>query len=169
MADDERVDEQVDEQADERARHETPAQRLDRNWNELLQELRVAQTGAQILAAFLLTVPFQQRFKELSDPQLVLYLGSVALAALTTGLLVAPVAWHRTSFRQGQKARLVKLANLSARAGLLCLSLTISGTLALVFWVAVNQHEAIYAGIAALVVLVGGWFAVPLLALRRDD
>lgn len=157
------------EDRDEDARHETPAQRLDRNWNELLQELRVAQTGAQILAAFLLTVPFQQRFKELSHGQLVLYLTAVSLAALTTALIVAPVPWHRLSFRQGQKSRLVHLANASAQAGLLCLSLTIAATLALVFWVAVNQHEAIWAGIAALVVLVGGWFAVPLLTLRRSD
>src|SRR5512144_1916559 len=154
---DEQADAQSDEQAEEEARNETPAERLDRNWNELLQELRVAQTGAQILAAFLLTVPFQQRFTQLDHAQLVLYLTTVTLAALTTGLLVAPVAWHRVSFRQGQRARLVKLADRSARAGLLCLSLTISGTLALVFWVAVNQQEALYVGIAALVVLVGVW------------
>lgn len=157
-----------DENGDEYERDETAAQRLDRNWSELLQELRVAQTGAQILAAFLLTVPFQQRFKELTHGQLVLYLVSVALAALTTALLVAPVAWHRTSFRQGQKARLVRLANLSARVGLLCLALVISSTLSLVFWVSVNEHEAFFSGVAALVILVGGWFVVPLLVLRRD-
>lgn len=154
---------------DEQARGETPAQRLDRNWSELLQELRVAQTGAQILAAFLLTVPFQQRFKELSDSQRMLYLVSVTLAALTTALLVAPAAWHRMSFRQGQKAGLVRLANVAAGAGLLTLSLVISGTLSLVFWVAVDRQEAIYAGVAVLIVLVGGWFVVPLLALRRRD
>lgn len=165
----ERQPERAGERQRDEARHETPAQRLDRNWNELLQELRVAQTGAQILAAFLLTVPFQQRFPELSDSQLVLYLASVTLAGLTTGLLVAPAAWHRMSFRQGQKARLVRLANRSARAGLLCLSLVISSTLSLVFWVALDQHEALYAGIGALVVLAGGWFVVPLLALRRDE
>jgi hypothetical protein len=155
--------------SDEGDRHETPTQRLDRNWNELLQELRVAQTGAQILAAVLLTVPFQQRFTELSHGQLVLYLVSVALAGLTPGLLVAPVAWHRMSFRQGQRGGLVRLANASARAGLLCLSLVISSSLSLVFWVAVDRYEALWAGAVALVVLVGGWFAVPLLALRRDD
>lgn len=154
---------------DEEGRHETPAERLDRNWGELLQEFRVAQTGAQILAAFLLTVPFQQRFKDLSQGQVALFMVSVSLAALTTGLLVAPVAWHRLAFRQGQKARLVKLSNISARAGLFCLSLVMSSTLALVFWVAVNQHEAIYSGLAALAVLVGGWFLIPLLALRRKD
>src|SRR5690606_22121652 len=70
-------------------RHETPTERLDRNWNEILQELRVTQTGIQILTGFLLTVPFQSRFADLTATQRVVYLVLVLLAAVTTGLMVA--------------------------------------------------------------------------------
>src|SRR5665648_414537 len=73
-------------------RSETPAERLDRNWNEILQELRVTQTGIQILTGFLLTVPFQQRFAELTDDQRRIYLTLVVLAAVTTGPVALGVA-----------------------------------------------------------------------------
>src|SRR5674536_216271 len=85
-------------------RRETPAERLDRNWNEILQELRVTQTGIQILTGFLLTVPFQQRFAELTADQRRIYLTLVVLASVTTGLLVAPVSLHRWLFRRGAKS-----------------------------------------------------------------
>jgi hypothetical protein len=155
------------EEANDQARQETPAQRLDRNWNELLQELRVAQTGAQILAAFLFTVPFQQRFSQLGEGQRALYLTCVALAGLTTALIVAPVAWHRASFRQGRKAGLVRLANVAAQAGLFCLALVVAGTVALVFWLSVSAGAAVLAAVVAVVVLLGGWFVLAPAALRR--
>ena len=72
-------------------RDETATQRADRNWDELLQELRVTQTGIQILSGFLLTLPFQQRFTALSEPLRILFLVAVALATTSTGLVVAPV------------------------------------------------------------------------------
>src|SRR3712207_4786869 len=79
-------------------RHETPAERSDRNWNGLLQELRVTQTGVQILTGFLLTLPFQERFEDLDGYQRTLYLVLVLLAILTTGLITAPVSLHRILF-----------------------------------------------------------------------
>jgi hypothetical protein len=160
------ADRDRDDGADERARQETPAQRLDRNWNELVQELRVAQTGAQILAAFLFTVPFQQRFERLSRGQLALYLTSVALAGLTTALIVAPAAWHRSTFREGRKAALVTSANAAARAGLFTLGLVIACTVSLVFWLCLNTTAAGWAALISAVIMAGGWFVVPLVLPR---
>ena len=113
--------------------HETAAERLDRNWNDLLQELRVVQTGVQILTGFLLTVPFQQRFSELTEAQHRLYLGLVVAAVTTIGLLIAPVGMHRVLFRRRQKDTLIELADRLARAGLFCLCVVVSGVLLLVF------------------------------------
>ena len=95
-------------------RHETPAERFDRNWDELLQELRVTQTGVQLLTAFLLSLPLQQRFPDLAAYQHALYLGAVALSVSATGLLVAPVAVHRALFRHHAKGRLVTVADANA-------------------------------------------------------
>src|SRR3954453_3480738 len=88
-------------------RTETANQRADRNWNELLQELRVTQTGTQILTGFLLTIPFQQRFAKLDSYQENLYLVLVLLAVPATILFVAPVALHRVLFRRRMKPQLV--------------------------------------------------------------
>src|SRR3954471_17419414 len=82
------------------ARRGTPTARLDRNWGDLLQELRVVQTGVQLLTGLLLTVPFQARFGDLTGPQRVLYLVVFSLSASSPGLLIAPVALHRALFRQ---------------------------------------------------------------------
>ena len=96
-------------------RDETPTERADRNWDELLQELRVTQTGIQILSGFLLTLPFQQRFTALDPPLRTLFLIAVAMATLSTGLVVAPVAAHRLLFRKRQKIALVDTADRLAR------------------------------------------------------
>src|SRR5690349_4674753 len=79
-------------------RHETPAERSDRNWSELLQELRVAQTGVQVLTAFLLSLPFQARFEAITSHQKVVYLIVVLLSVAATGVLISPVAVHRAVF-----------------------------------------------------------------------
>ena len=84
-------------------RDETPLERLDRNWDELLQELRVTQTGVQILTAFLLTVPFTNGFSQLDGFQRDCYLVVLCGSVLTTALLMAPVAYHRVLFRQRQR------------------------------------------------------------------
>src|SRR5690606_24473953 len=92
-------------------RKESRDERMDRNFVELLQELRVLQTGTQILAGFLMTLPFQSRFPELSDYHRVLFLVAIVLAFLTTVLLVGPVSVHRALFRQHRKADLVRVSH----------------------------------------------------------
>ena len=100
---------------------------LTRNWDELLQEIRVTQTGVQILTGFLLTVPFSNRFADLTTFQRNVYLAVLAGSVLTTGLVVAPVAMHRVLFRQRRRELLVESGNRFAMAGLAMLALTVSG------------------------------------------
>src|SRR6185437_5639709 len=100
------------------SRNESAAHRLDRNFSELLQELRVAQTGVQILFAFLLSIAFQQRFTSLQNYQRVFYLVTLMAAALAAVLLIAPVAVHRMLFRQHLKDEVVALTSRLAVAGL---------------------------------------------------
>lgn len=147
--------------------HDTDDQdRLTRNWNELLQELRVAQTGVQILTGFLLTVPFSQRFAQLSDLQIRSYLVVLCGAVLTTGFVIAPVAFHRILFRQQMRAWLVEAANWSARVGLVLLAATVSGLLFLIFDVVLGLTAALVAvGCAAAFFLVL-WGVIP--AWRRE-
>src|ERR1700693_2714317 len=99
-------------------RDESEAERDDRNLAELLQELRVAGLGVQVLFGFLLSLPFPPRFARLSPGQRDLYLASLVLAAVSTALLVAPVAYHRLVFRRRQKERLVRAARVMAILGL---------------------------------------------------
>ena len=148
-------------------RDETATERADRNWDELLQELRVTQTGIQILSGFLLTLPFQQRFTALDGPLRTLFLVAVALATVSTGLLVAPVASHRMLFRKHQKTALVETSDRLAKVGLACLGLTVVVVLALVFGFVLGDTAGLLAGGAALVVFVGLWLVLPLVVLRR--
>jgi hypothetical protein len=140
---------------------------LDRNWNELLQELRVAQTGTQILTGFLLTVPFSNRFPDLDQGQQNLYLAVLLGSVVATGLNVAPVAYHRILFRRHKRRWLVSAANAAARVALVALALDSAGVVVLVFDVVVSRGAAIVAGSAVLLFLLGLWGAVPL-AERRS-
>jgi hypothetical protein len=147
-------------------RDESEAQRADRNLGELLQELRVAGLGVQVLFGFLLSLPFTARFTRLSPGQRDLYLASLVLAALATALLVGPVAYHRLVFRRGQKEQLVRAADLMAIGGLAAVGLAVSAAVLLVTsYVASGLPAAL---ITALVTSVFGllWFALPL-ARRR--
>jgi hypothetical protein len=148
-------------------RHETPTERLDRNWNEILQELRVTQTGIQILTGFLLTVPFQQRFDALTAAQRDVYLGLVLLAAVTTGLMVAPVSLHRLLFRRRAKAELVRYADRLMRLGLVFLALTVAGVVFLVFDVVTSHTLALAVALGLLALLAAAWFALPMTLARR--
>ena len=148
-------------------RNETHAEKLDRNWNELLQELRVTQTGVQILSGFLLTLPFQSRFPELTRDQIVLYLITTGLSVVATGLLVAPVSAHRLLFRQREKDALVSEGNALAQAGLAVLALTVVATLALIFSVVLDTRAAVVAAGSALVFFVFIWLVLPFLVRRK--
>src|ERR1700761_1578050 len=101
-----------------RRRGETERQRWDRNFADLLQELRVAQTGVQILFAFLLTLPFSNGFPKTTQFQKVVYVVALLSAAAATALIISPVAFHRALFRQGRKPELVRYAHAMATAGL---------------------------------------------------
>jgi len=147
-------------------RDESEAQRADRNLGELLQELRVAGLGVQVLFGFLLSLPFTARFTRLSPGQRDLYLASLALAALATALLVGPVAYHRLVFRRGQKERLVRTASVMATGGLAAVGLAISAAVLLVTrdvggGLAAGLITAFVAGLFGLL-----WFVFPL-ARRR--
>jgi hypothetical protein len=148
---------------------ETEPERLTRNLNELLQELRVTQTGVQILTGFLLTLPFTARFKALDDVQRYSYLGVLAGSVVATGLIIAPVAFHRVLFRHGQRPWLVEAANKAARAGLGALALTTSGMVWLVFDLVVNRTGAAIAGVLSLLFFGLLWAVVPLRAAPRSE
>lgn len=142
---------------------------LTRNWDELLQEIRVTQTGVQILTGFLLTVPFSNRFAELTAFQRGVYLAVLAGSVVTTGLVVAPVAMHRVLFRRRRRELLVESGNRFAVAGLAMLALTISGVVLLVVDLVVGAPAGWVAGGTILLVLTVLWAVVPRVADRIDD
>jgi hypothetical protein len=150
---------------------ETAKQRLDRNFNELLQELRVTQTGVQILLGFLLTMVFSSGFAKVSGWELWLYTVSVCLTTLAMGLLVAPVALHRILFRRGMKPHLVRLTHVLTFLGLVALLLAVSSAVTLALVVALGVATGVVIGSVTLLVLVVIWYGLPLMALltHRGD
>jgi hypothetical protein len=145
----------------ETGRAETETERLDRNWNEMLQELRVTQTGTQILTGFLLTLAFQPRFEDLDQFQVDVYLVLVGLAALATGLGLAPVSLHRALFRQRAKKRIVQTGHLLLRATLATVATLMIGVVMLIFDVVVNRQAAITAAVGAAVIIALLWVVIP--------
>jgi hypothetical protein len=135
-------------------RNETVEEQLDRNWMELLQELRVLQTGVQILAGFLLTLPFQSRFEDLDHIQVGLYLTNVVVAALTTAIILLPVSVHRRLFRKRLKATLVSSADSITKVALGGVALLSVGTSGLVFDVTAGRSAGLTAGGVLLAVLL---------------
>ena len=143
-------------------RNETPAERIDRNWSELLQELRVTQTGIQILSGFLLTLPFQSRFAELPPLMVGVFLAAVAFGTLSTLLIVAPVTAHRMLFREHAKDLLVDLADRFAKAGLACLGITVTLVGSLVFGFVLGPVPGIVAAVICAVAFVVLWVVLPI-------
>jgi Family of unknown function (DUF6328) len=141
-------------------------EKLTRNLNELLQELRVMQTGVQILTGFLLTVPFTDRFKDLEDLQKWVYLGVLSGSVIATALIVAPVAFHRTLFRQGERKWIVEAANGAARHGLIALAITMAGVVWLVFDVVLGAPASHIAGAASVGLFALLWAVLP--SIRRE-
>jgi hypothetical protein len=148
-------------------RGESKDQRIDRNYDELLQELRVAQAGVQILFAFLLGIAFQQRFSSISSVQRVIYIITLILTAAATILLIAPVAIHRLLFRRHHKAELVEVSNFLAISGLTALMLAVVGGVWLILLeVASPLVTGLLTGLVAVLFLVT-WIVVPLWIRRR--
>ena len=148
---------------------ESERERLQRNWAELLQELRVTQTGIQLLAGFLLTLPFAARFTTLDATQEAVYLAIVLDAFAATGLLVAPVALHRGVFRKQHKEWLVVVAHHLARGGLALMSLAFAGAVWLVYDVVVGSPASWVASMGLFVFLVAMWFVLPMWARVTDE
>jgi hypothetical protein len=143
-------------------RNETEEQRNDRNLLELLQELRVAGLGVQVLFGFLLAIPFTTKFSALSADQRDLYVTTLLLAALAALLLLAPVAFHRVLFRQRQKEFLVKAANVLAILGLATVGLAVSATVALVLSYVTPGLPTVVITTVMLALFAGLWFVFPL-------
>ncbi|WP_086558813.1 DUF6328 family protein [Streptomyces africanus] len=154
------------------ARGETPLQRADRNFVELLQELRVTQTGVQILFAFLLSLAFTSRFTSLDTVQRVTYVITLLLAVLAAALFTAPAALHRSLFQQGAKPRIVQVSSRLATTGLVVLVFAFSGSVLLVVDVTTGRAGGIAASAATFLVCVGLWGLLPRLVRRaglRDE
>ena len=154
--------------ADERP-DETPEERADRNWNDLLQELRVSQTGVQLLAGFLATLPFQSRFGELDGFQRGWYVGLLCLAFTTVGVTLAPVAIHRHVFREGAKEELVQAGHRLTATALVLIGALLGGILFLVVDMVYDRKAAAVGGIAAVVVLAGLLLVLPTRVSRGSD
>jgi hypothetical protein len=148
-------------------RDETPTERADRNWNEVLQELRVLQTGTQILTGFLLALAFQPAFADLTDGQRTIYLLLVVMSALSAIIALAPVALHRVLFQQRAKAEVVAYGHAALITALFTVSVLVVGVVAFVFDVVVGDAAAWWAlGIlTALIVLL--WLVAPAIIRAR--
>lgn len=143
-------------------------QRLDRNWQELLQELRVAQTGVQILTGFLLTIPFTPRFESLPVASRTVYGCVLGSAVIATFLLMTPVALHRALFRRGQRPWLVKQADTAARFGMGFLAVANIGAL----WLILDFISSRLLAFVAAGLLTAGvlwlWVLLPRVQRRHD-
>ncbi|HEX2161476.1 MAG TPA: DUF6328 family protein [Thermoleophilaceae bacterium] len=142
---------------------ESEKERLDRNLGELLQELRVALPGVQVLFAFLLAVPFQQGFKEEITPfQEKVYFITLLLTAISAALLISPTAYHRMNFRRQQKKHMIFLANRLAIVGIGFLALAMTGAIMLITDVLFGTTATIVFSMLALLMFVVLWGLLPL-------
>jgi Family of unknown function (DUF6328) len=135
-------------------RNESPNQRLDRNWGELLQELRITQTGLQLLSGFLLTLPFTRVFESLDAGQKGLYLGLVVVAGLALGLNMMPVMLHRRLFGARVKDRVVAVGHVVSQIVIAGVALLVTGIATLIFSVVIDWGAGL--GVAAFLVVVLG-------------
>jgi hypothetical protein len=158
----------ADQRWDWESRHETREQRLDRNFSEMLQELRVAQTGVQILFAFLLTAAFANGFREVKGAGLVVYCAAVVASALATCFLIAPVACHRLMFRHRAKGQLVQLSHQYTLIGLTLLVISVICSLLLVLEVTIGWGWAVTITLVVAATYVVSWAAMPLRYLERE-
>lgn len=154
-----------DDRAD--GRDETPEERADRNWNEVLQELRVLQTGTQILTGFLLALAFQPAFVDLSAGQRAVYLTLVVLSALSSIIALAPVALHRVLFAQGAKPEVVRYGHVALIVALLTVSILMVGVVAFVFDVVVGGSAFWWAVCALALVILVLWVVAPAVIRAR--
>lgn len=149
------------------SRDETETEKLDRNWNDMLQELRVMQTGTQLIAGFLLTLPFTERFAELSSLEESTYLALVLLAGLTLAVILAPISIHRRLFGEKVKDRLVSAAHRLMVAALTLVGMLITGIIFFIFQVVLGTTVASAVGGGAALVVVLLLVVLPVVILPR--
>jgi len=154
---------------DARQEQEAPDERLNRELIELLNELRVALPGVQVLFAFLLTVPFSDRFQDLTGSQRAFYFATFVGTTIATGVLMAPTAYHRIRFRQGDKERMLRTSNRFAIAGIAFLALSVTLAVVLTADLMFGLATAVIVGFGAFAFLVWVWFAIPLTRRLRDE
>lgn len=150
-------------------RDETDTERYDRNMNELLQELRVALPGVQVLFAFLLTVPFAQRFSKVTEFQEHVYFATLLCSAAASAFFIAPTAYHRLNFRRQDKRHIVETASRFAILGLIALALAIVGAVVTITDFLFRDATVIVTGAGVAVLFTTLWFVLPLLRRRRND
>lgn len=146
-------------------RSEEEQARLNRQLSEVLQELRIAMPGVQLLFAFLLAVPFQARFDDLSAFERDVYLATLLSATASSALLIAPVSYHRLLFQRGDKVRIIRFAERSALAGLMFLALSMSGAVLLVTSYLFSDVATVV--VTAVTAALFGWLWFGLAWLRR--
>ncbi|MFF5533722.1 DUF6328 family protein [Streptomyces cinerochromogenes] len=150
-----------------RGRNETEEERADRMWGELIQEVRVAQTGVQILFGFLLTVVFQPKYGQLTPTDQAIYIVTVVLGACATGALIGPVSLHRLVSGRRVKPQAVRLASRMTLVGLALLLATMTSSLLLILRVATHDGYVPYLVAAVVAWYLLGWYGLPLWARRR--
>ena len=148
-------------------RDETETERADRKWNDMLQELRVIQTGVQLTAGFLLTLPFQERFEDLTSLQRNSDLALVVLAAVITALVLSPVAIHRRLSGEQVKHRIVDASHVIMRTVLVFMSLLVTGIVTFIFDVVVDGVSALVVGGSLAVLLVSLLLVLPRVLVER--
>jgi Family of unknown function (DUF6328) len=151
----------------ESQREESQPQRLDRNTVELLNELRIAATGIQVMFAFLLIVPFNTGWKQVDGFERTVYFVTLLVVAMAAFLLMAPPIHHRLLFRHGEKPFLIRVGNCMAIAGMVCLGVGFVGILVLISDVVVGGAAPAIVGALAAAMVAALWFVLPL--VRRED
>jgi hypothetical protein len=169
MSGDDSAPPDVEQTWDRRERDETPTEKLDRNWTDLLQELRVLQTGVQLLTGLLLTAVFQQRFAAISGSLRVVYLITVAMSVLSTASLITPVALHRVLFRRHARRALVDVGQRCVLFGLSTLGLAVAGVVLLIFSITAGATVGSVAALVTVLVFGGLWVALPMAYRRRIE
>jgi hypothetical protein len=153
------------EEHDEESRRE----RVNRELIELLNELRVALPGVQVLFAFLLAVPFANGWSKVTESQKNIFFATLVATAISTACFIVPTAYHRLNFRNREKERILLLSNKFAIAGILFLALSMIGVLMLITDVIYSQTAALVTGALAFVMIGGLWLVLPLVRRRAED
>ncbi|HEX4719496.1 MAG TPA: DUF6328 family protein [Thermoleophilaceae bacterium] len=147
---------------------ESRQERVNRELIELLNELRVALPGVQVLFAFLLTVPFSNGYKRITNFQKNVYFAILVATAISTACFIVPTAYHRLNFRKSEKEQILLSSNKFAVAGIMFLAVSMSGVMVLITDIIYSRVAAVVAGLLALVLFGGLWAALPLVRRSED-